>query len=198
MSDSIMINVRIIRPAARPVYTDPIDAELQSFYGGRFEAHVTDREPTAAGMDEIAYIAAISGAIGLACKFFEPLVTDLGQRFRDCILQFANGSPKNNDTPRRYIPFRIEFGTKEVDGHLSTPVAYTFHRLNDANDFLEQLQGADAHIRTLPPEYFERPQGPTEYTYWWDGETRTWRGQVFDPNEGPNNPADWWMPDDMH
>ncbi|MEJ7900698.1 MAG: hypothetical protein WKF63_02580, partial [Thermomicrobiales bacterium] len=67
--------------------TDPIIQELESIFRTKVETSSFDTEPPAAGMTEIAFTIVATGAFGLAFSFFQPLVTALGEEYREEVLR---------------------------------------------------------------------------------------------------------------
>lgn len=195
MADEFRIALSSVRPVVPDSVVAPIGDELEQIFAHSVSRHPQDHEPPAAGYSEIAVIASITGGVGLLYKLFEPLVTDLGERFRDRVLEMCNVVTRRNEQSRVYTPLEISFGTKMEGEWAMTPVRYYFHGRMDAEELLFRLQAAHDHLQSIPPEMFEGLGGPGENGFFWDGRERRWRGNVWiSPDK---TVGEEWLPPDL-
>jgi hypothetical protein len=156
------------------------------------ESSSFDFEPPAAGMTEIAFTIIATGTLGLAFKFFEPLVTAAGEAYRDEVLRLLRIGRRSKESDRGYIPLKIALGETSSGPYPHTPVRYYFHGKLDEAELLIRLKAADEHVRTIPPEFFSGLGGPPENGFFWDEEEGRWRGTIWrypDPCFG-----EFWLP----
>lgn len=190
MPESLHISSSSVSPVAGSELTNPIDEALSSIFGIEVKAKRWEFEPPAAGLSEIAYTAMIVGGVGLLYKFFEPLVTVAGEGFRDRLLELIGKGTKSKNSERHYIPARIVLGEGP-----EAPVRYYFHGHPSPQELLIRLEAADAHIKSIPPEMFVGSGGPSENGFFWDDETRAWRGTVWRYPEPPFGV--FWLPPNL-
>jgi hypothetical protein len=192
----LTIQTTICRPAAPPEIVEPFEEELRSLFGIQLESHHYDREPPAAGMSEIAITLSILGSsagfgVWALKSFFEPVITEAGERFRDRVFQLSREATRSAESQREYIPLIIQFGAQGSE-FSTTPVRYVFQDIRSLAELEERLEAASEHIRQLPNNLFTAPDGPIESSFFWDRDTRTWRGNVYLGEAGIY--GEEWMP----
>lgn len=201
MAEQIRIQVNSIRPVLADAYVAPIADELSDLYGVQPTIHVDEHEPPAAEFTEIAlYIlmavnTAQIVAAPLVTKLFEPLVTELGERLRDRVLDVIDVTRARNPNLRVYVPLVIAVGQQGEDGEfLSVPVHYVFHGRMNAVELLRRLRAAEEHLKTIPPELLSGAAAGPPGRFFWDSEQGRWRGHI---SRFPDEPygEEWYPPD---
>jgi hypothetical protein len=181
--DELTIETTVCRPVAGPELIEPFEEEIRQLYEVAIASHRYDREPTAAGMQEIAILLSVtassSAAIWALKVFFEPTVTEAGERFRDWVFRVNRGARRSKVSDREYIPLIIALGANSGADYPATPVRYVFLNPKSTTEVEEMLRAANQHLKELPDHLFEQSGGPTENAFFWDPNARSWRGNVM-------------------